>query len=242
MKNKTLLLSTLSIVILLIGCSKDSEDEFNNANGTTVEKLIKTIEIIDEDYPNESVTYTFNYGSDNKLSSYTGDGTNTFFNYDQDGNLNTITDPYETLNMSELYQAPYDVFETGDVLEYDNNGNPIKIEVWESGFGSDLLNGEILYDPNPNPYFYTLKAAGLIDAFDIIDFNFGYNVPEIVQARKILPLNNIRTMIFKNMSGVTVDEIQINYEYDSDGYPITADILEITLEETYNLKINYTYK
>ena len=225
-----------------MGCKKDSEDEFNDANGTVPEKLIKKVNIINKDDPTHNYTYTVNYDGENRVSSYTDGESSSFLNFDQNGNLNSITDEYETINMSELYQAPYDAFESGDVIEYDNNGNPALIEVWKDGFGSELLNGEIIYDPNPNPYFYTLKAAGIIEVLDRVDLNFGYNVPSIVKARKLLFFNNPRAMIFKNTEGMTEYESQVTYEYDNDGYPIKAGIIAISLEGTSNYEVYYTYK
>jgi hypothetical protein len=242
MKSNILFITALLTGLTFIGCQKNSEDEFNDANGTVPEKLIKKINIINKNDPSYNYTYTVNYDAGNQVSSYTDGESSSFLNFDQNGNLNSITNAYETLNMSELYQAPYDAFESGDVIGYDNNGNPSLIEVWKDGFGSELLNGEIIYDPNPNPYFYTLKAAGIIEVLDQVDLNFGYNVPSIVKARKLLFFNNPRAIIFKNMGGITENETQITYEYDADGYPIKAEIIAISLDETSNYDVYYTYK
>ena len=242
MKNKNLLLGALIFGLLLIGCNKSSEDEFNNANGDVAVKYIRSVDIINSDDPSENRTYTLHYDGENRVSSYTDGNSSGFLNYSQNGELNSMTDEYETLEISELYQAPYDAFENGEVIEYDSKGNPIVIEVWEDGFGSNLLNGEIIYDPNPNPFFYTLKAAGVIDVIDQVDLNFGYNHPAIIKARQLLPYNSIRAMIFKNMSGITEYEVQINYEYDNDGYPIKADIVAISPDESSTYTVFYTYK
>jgi len=224
----------------LFSCSKSSEDEFNDSNGDVTQKYIKHFQIIDN--TNENISYTVNYGTGDKVSSITDGNTNTFLNYDESNNLNSIVDDNETFDIDELYQSPYDAFETGNVLEYDDKANPIKIEVYEDGYGSDILIGNIIYDPNPNPFFYTLKAAGIIDVLDRVDLNFGYSNPSIIKARLLLPYNNIRTMIFKDASGITKYEVQIEYNYDDDKYPISANVNTLSQNESSTYTLFYTYR
>jgi len=240
MKKKILVISTILSVSLLFSCSKSSEDEFNDSNGDVAQKYIKHFQIIDN--TNENISYTVNYGTGDKVSSITDGNTNTFLNYDESNNLNSIVDDNETFDIDELYQSPYDAFETGNVLEYDDKANPIKIEVYEDGYGSDILIGNIIYDPNPNPFFYTLKAAGIIDVLDRVDLNFGYSNPSIIKARLLLPYNNIRTMIFKDASGITKYEVQIEYNYDDDKYPISANVNTLSQNESSTYTLFYTYR
>jgi len=240
MKKKILVISTILSVSLLFSCSKSSEDEFNDSNGDVTQKYIKHFQIIDN--TNENISYTVNYGTGDKVSSITDGNTNTFLNYDESNNLNSIVDDNETFDIDELYQSPYDAFETGNVLEYDDKANPIKIEVYEDGYGSDILIGNIIYDPNPNPFFYTLKAAGIIDVLDRVDLNFGYSNPSIIKARLLLPYNNIRTMIFKDASGITKYEVQIEYNYDDDKYPISANVNTLSQNESSTYTLFYTYR
>ena len=240
MKKTILIISTITSVILLFSCSKSTEDEFNGANEDVAKKYIKHFQIIDN--ISENITYTINYGAENRVSSITDGNTNTFLNYDNSDNLNSITGDNEPFDIDELYQSPYDAFESGEVLEYDENANPIKIEVYEDGYGSDVLIGSIIYDPNPNPFFYTLKAAGIIDVLDRVDLNFGYTNPSIVKARLLLPYNNIRSMIFKNASGITQYEVQIDYNYDEDKYPISATVNTLSQNESSTYTLIYTYK
>ena len=179
---------------------------------------------------------------ENRVSSITDGNTNAFLNYDTSDNLNSITGNNEIFDIDELYQSPYDAFESGEVLEYDKNANPIKIEVYEDGYGSDVLIGNIIYDPNPNPFFYTLKAAGIIDVLDRIDLNFGITNPSIIKARLLLPYNNIRSMIFKNASGITQYEVHIDYNYDEDKYPISAIVNTLSQNESSTYTLIYKYK
>ena len=240
---KTTFLPVLILVLVsLSACEKSSEaeDEFLSANEEAVEKYIKNFQIIDK--YGDNYYYTINYSSGNTVSSITDEDANTFFNYDDSNNLNSVTSDGEMFDINELYQSPYDAFESGYVLEYDTDGNPTNIEVYEDGYDSDVLTGTIIYDPNPNPFFYTLKAAGIIDVLDKVDLNFGYTNPSIVQARQLLPYNNITTMIFKDEFGITTYEVQFDYTYDEDHYPISARVNALSQEETTSYTLLYTYK
>lgn len=242
METKNLFLGTLLGAILLFECSKSSKDEFNEANGEVAKKYIKVFQVINIDNTSENKTYTINYDGENKVSSVTDGNSNGFLNYNQSNGLNTVTGNDETFDIDELYQSPYDAFEYGKVLEYDDKSNPIKIEVYKDGNGSDILIGQIIYDPNPNPFFYTLKAAGIIDVLDRVDLNFGNTNPAITKARQLLPYNNIRAMIFKDVSGITKYEVQIDYNYDKDRYPSNANVNAISQNESSTYSLIYTYK
>ncbi|MEZ4779596.1 MAG: hypothetical protein R2786_09475 [Flavobacteriaceae bacterium] len=233
-------IALLFIIVLTLSCSKSTEDEFNEVNGNVAEKYVKRLQVLDNVNGNSSIT--INYGEGNRVTSITDGNATTFFNYDSSNNLSSINDSNETFNMSELYQAPYDAFETGQVLEYDDNSNPIKIKVYEDGYGSELLTGTIVYDANPNPYFYTLKAAGGIAVLDMVDLNFGITDPSIIKARNLFPNNNIRSMIFKDDSGITKYEVQFDYTYGSDKYPVSASVSALSVDESSSYDLIYTYK
>jgi len=223
--------------IILFGCSK-TEDGFNDANPDAVEKLIKKLVVI---YDNESFSYTVNYDPDKKVTSISDGSSSAFLSYSTNNSLNSVTHKNETFNMSELYQAPYDAFDVGSVLEYDDKGNPILIEVYENGYGSEILLGEIIYDKNPNPFFYTLKAAGLIDVLDRVELNFGFSNPVISKARQLLPFNSIKSMIFRDYDGITRSEVHIDYDYDIDGYPKNAIVSYLSSTESGVYNIYYHY-
>ncbi|MEZ4817011.1 MAG: hypothetical protein R2776_03465 [Flavobacteriaceae bacterium] len=230
----------LFTTLLILSCSKSTEDEFNEVNGNVAEKYVKSVQVIDN--VNGNTTLTVNYGEANRVSSITDGSATSFFNYDSSNNLSSINDSDDTFSMSELYQAPYDAFETGQVLEYDDNSNPTKIKVYEDGYGSQLLTGTIIYDANPNPYFYTLKAAGGIAVLDRVDLNFGITDPSIIKARNLFPNNNIRAMIFKDNNGITKYEVQFSYTYGNDKYPLSASVSTLSVDETTSYSLIYTYK
>ena len=139
--------------------------------------------------------------------------------------------------MEELYESPYDAFETGDVLEYDENGNPELLEFREDEYDYDmddyvtkLYTAELVYDDAPNPFYYTLQAGGLIDVLDGVQLNFSVNpqLPEIVQARLLFPVNNLSQIIYKDEEGEIVYTINANFVYDEDNYPTSATVTAVS--------------
>ncbi len=240
MKKKVLVLSTVMSIIFLLSCSKSADDDFDDANGDVAKKYIKHVQIIENE--GENRIYTVNYGTGDRISSISNGNSSAFFNYSEADELSSVVDDNDTFDIDELYQSPYDAFETGNVIEYDEKANPIKIEVYEEESVSNLLIGDIIYDPNPNPFYYTLKAAGVIDVIDRVDLNFGYSNPSIIKAKQLLPYNNIRAMIFRDESGITKYEVQIDYKYDEDKYPISAVINALSVDETSTYTILYSYK
>lgn len=237
---KNILLIALGLIILA-GCKKSSNDEFNQANQNAAEKYIKRIEITSD---SESKIIIINYDSQGNISSVTDGESSGFPSYDQgNGSLSSVENEDETMNISDLYEAPYDAFETGTVLQYDANNNPVKLEVFEDGYDSEVLTGEISYDAAPNPFFYTLKAAKIIDVLDRVELNFGQQQsPAIIKARKLLPYNNIKSMVFKDNEGNTRCEIQADYIYNSDKYPESATITYLTSDETNITTVRYYYR
>lgn len=241
METKNLLFGILALIILS-ACSKSTEDEFDAVNGDVSKKYITRLQINDSN-TGETTVYIVNYGDADVVTSIT-DGSNTaFLNYgNSGGGLNTVTDNDETFDIDELYQAPYDAFEKGDVLEYDSRGNPKKIEVYKDGYGSEILIGTINYEPTPNAFFYTLKAAGAIEVMDRVDLDLGIGNPLIIKARKLFPNNNIKSMIFRDLAGITRYEVQINYNYNQYDYPTTATISTYSQDESNSYSVIYTYR
>jgi hypothetical protein len=248
MKTASLLLFTLLGVAFVMSSCKSTEDEFNDANDDVAQKYITRFEIIAPENVDdfEDVTVVVIYDAQNRVSSiktdYSDESSTQFFNYSDSTNLRSITNSDESFNMAEILLEPYRAYLLGNVTEYDDNANPSKIEVYEDDYGSDLLYGDISYDPNPNPFFYTLKAAGIIDLLDVYDLNFGFPTPSYSKARMFLPMNNIRTITLKDLSGETVEEIQFIYEYDSDHYPTSATVYFTSIHGSANFPMYYYYK
>ncbi|WP_298288960.1 hypothetical protein [uncultured Lutibacter sp.] len=247
MKKVKIFILGLIFVFSVVSCEKTSvEDEFESVNGQVVEKLIKRIE--GKDAIGENGSILFNYNGDNKVSIISYGSTTTTFNYNSLGELISYSttgypgDEPKPFSMSELYQAPYDVFDNGEVLEKDNNNNPIKILVYDQGDSSKYYIGDILYDDKPNPFFYTIKSSSMLDVLDRSYLNFGYQIPEIVKAKDLLPNNIVTGMIFKDSDGITVAELQIDYTYDKHNYPIRGDVFIYEDGESKNNYINFYYK
>jgi len=236
------------VITILFSCndSQTVEDEFIEVNGEIKEKLIGKIE--GRDIYGDKINIIFNYNSQNRISSITDGSQTTTFNYNSQGDLDsavTIDYPGDTpssFSISELYQAPYDVFDTGEVLDVNSKGNPIRVLVYDRGYGSESYIGELIYDDKPNPFFYTIKSSSMLNVLDRTELNFGVQMPDIIKAKELLPNNILTGMIFKNSQGVTVNEIQITYSYDQDNYPIQGDIFVYEEGESHNYYVNYFYK
>lgn len=224
------------ISFIFYSCNESLDDGFEEANPDVAEKYLKKVEIIsDEDIEG---TNTFNYNSINKLSSITNGNESQFFNYGENDALISITGP-ENFFMDELDGTPVKAYEWGDVLKYDDKGNPIEIELLD---GNDVFIANISFEDKPNPYFYTIKAAGLIDILDDIYLDFGYVPQELQKARKLLPYNYFSSIIIKDVKGHTNSEIQFDNTYDDDGYLTKSNILVLSDDNTSSTYFRYFYK
>ena len=228
----------LTVLAVFMSCSEDSAtDEFNAANQNASVKLITNLSVVSAQDASENQSVTINYNGNNQVANITDGVETSILVYDND-NLTNVTGEGETLNVEELYQSPYDAFETGEVLQYDSNMNPVSIRFLEEEF--DFFNNtmnvveyyaEIEYDATPNPFFYTLEAAGIIDVLDNVDLNFSMDVqaPEIVQARLLLPTNNIKKITYKDEDLTPIYQIVANYVYDAQNYPSTGTVTSTDL-------------
>jgi len=247
--------STLFVISLLFqfSCSEESvTDEFQDANGNVEEKLIRSVSYVSPEHPEDNITVNFSYNNDGSLSTVS-DGTYTSIFLYEDNELNTITGSNDNLTMEELYQSPYDAFEIGQVVSYDENGNPEVIEFFEEEYDSDfgdyitkVYTATLDYDDAPNPFYYTTKAAGLIDVLDDVQLNFSLTPqsPEIVQARLLYPVNNLSQIIYKNEEGETIYSINANYDYDEDNYPTSATITAVSVLDSDQVIVSvvFTYE
>ena len=243
MKNQKSLIILLSLSLFTLSCSEDSvADEFDNANGNVQEKLIESISIISAQDSQENKNISLSYTSDGLLNTISDGIETSIFVYDDNDNLSNITGGgNDNLNIEELYESPYDAFETGEVIQYDDNGNPKKIEFYEEEYNyntdsyyTKIYTAEISYDNTHNPYFYTLEAGGIIEVLDDVQLNFSMNpqIPEIVQARLLFPVNNPSQLIYKNEEGEIIYTINVNYSYDNENYPTSATVTAVSVQDS----------
>jgi hypothetical protein len=242
MKRSPLFISILFTVLLFSSCSQSLDSDFNEANGQIVKKHIVKVQIFNPDNMKEHLTYVIEYDKKNKVESISDGTSSGLLLFNTQDELNRVESDEKSFDINKLFLTPYDAFEYGNVLEYDDNLNPKIIEVFEDGFDSEILTGVISYEDMPNPYFYTLEAAGIIDVHEKIDFNFGFSKPNIVNASLLLPNNNISSMIFKDNEGNTVYELNNDCTYDDNDYLIRADANIVTDNEIYNYTVLYSYK
>jgi YD repeat-containing protein len=246
MKNKFLTAIAAVALMGFASCSDDSSDSFDDANGDVAKKYIKTITTTSSDSDSDTVTLTVNYDSAGKVTSAT-DGTETsFFAYD-DGNLQNISGSGDVLNIPDLLSTPQDAYEVGDVLDYDADGNPVKVRIFERDWDGSIYaeyTGEITYDDKPNPYYYTLEAAGIIKVLDDLDLNFSMTPQsqELIKAKLLLPVHNPKKVVIKDVDGSVKKTIVTDYVYNSDEYPVSATATETSEYGTYIYVTNYTYK
>ena len=222
--------------------SCNSDDASDNLSSTA--RYIKTVNVVNtEEGTNE--TLTVNYDGDGRVSNVTDGFESSTLVYD-DGQLTTITGDSEPFSMSELYQAPYDGYEFGEVLEYDSNDNPTLLRLFDISDedGSTIeYRGEITYDSETNPFLHTLDKAGILDVLDNIDLNFSSTVTseELVSAKLLLPSNNPKRMLVKTLANEVVADVVANYVYNAAGYPTSATFTTTTDEDVSVSSATYTY-
>ncbi|MEP2056522.1 MAG: hypothetical protein ABJJ05_01865 [Maribacter litoralis] len=246
--NQILLFS--SIAILNFSCDDSTSDEFEEVNGNVETKLISSINVGSAENSDDNTSIIFSYNSEQQLNSIF-DGTETTNFIYEDGDLSNVSGNVDNGNVEELYDSPYDAFETGQVEEYDDNGNPSVIKFIEYDY--DYMTGEeevvyytaeISYDDKPNPFFKTAEAAGLIDVMDQIRLNFAAapQAEEIVRAKALFPNNNPSQVLYKNEDGEIEYTINMSYTYDGD-YPTTATVSTVSeySDENETYVTTFTY-
>ncbi len=239
-----------SVAILNFSCDDSTSDEFEEVNGKVETKLISSIDVASAENSDDSSSIIFSYNSELKLNSIF-DGTETTNFIYEDGDLSNVSGNVDNGNVEELYESPYDAFETGQVEEYDENGNPSVIKFIEYDY--DYMTGEeevvyytaeISYDDKPNPFYKTAEAAGLIDVMDQIRLNFAAapQAEEIVRAKALFPNNNPSQVLYKNEEGEIEYTINMSYTYDGD-YPTTATVSTVSeySDENETYVTTFTY-
>jgi len=231
-------------VFILTSCSDSSSDEFEQGNGEVAQKLITRLQVIPSDSSEDTNNLIVNYDSSNKVTSITDGFESTQFQY-QNGGLTSVTGDGDPYAISQLYEAPYKGYEVGKVLRYDAKGNPTNVRLFEEGSaGVEEFTAEITYDEAPNTFFYTMKAAGIIDVLDNVELNMNMqSVPqEIIRAKLLLPVNNAIKVVVKDLQGRVVSTVVTAYVYDADKYPTSATVTQTEDGEVYAYTINYTYR
>lgn len=236
--------------LFTVGCEKSSSDEFENANGQVEVRLMESITASSNEMMSEKETVNFFYDANNRLTKVASGDQFTSFYYDK-GNLANVKGDGDIFNVEELFNSPYDAFDTGEVIEYDNNANPKIVKFMEIVYDEETwveflvpYTAVLSYDDKPNPYFHSLKAAGLIDVLDKIKLNFDMNAnsAKLVQARMLLPVNNLSKIEYKDENGETVAIVRIDYTYDPTNYPTAADVTVIVGGDKEYSTVNYLYK
>lgn len=235
---KLILLFALGFFI--ISCSSD-DDGFEDANGNVAKKYVKKITTQDE---YETIISEVNYDSNGRVTSVSSDDNTRYFSYNDNGGLKKIAGGGDNVATSEIIGEIQDAYEIGDVLQYDEKGNPTVLELYdEDYYGNQIINtAHLTYDDKPFTFYYTLDAAGIIDVLYDVRLQF-YAPEEIVMAKKLLPVNNPIKAIIKDDSNQVVRTISVDYNYDEDNYPKTASVVSINdmdYADSYN--VTYEYK
>ncbi|MBC2840114.1 hypothetical protein [Robiginitalea sp. SC105] len=246
---KRITISILSIFGILASCSDSVSDDFKEVNGNVENRRLQSISAISAGYPDDDKFFLFTYDSKDRLTSFT-DGEETALLLYQDDKLSNLADSYGSISVEELYASPYDAYNTGQVEEYDNNGNPRLLSFLETYYdynlGTDVQEQytlEISYDNKPNPFYFTLESAGLIDVLDRIQLDFGIppQPQELIRARLLFPLNNPSQLVYKNEAGEIVFTVNVDYNYDGD-YPVSASVIALSPQEGGSRSISITFQ
>lgn len=232
----------LFIGTIVISCSED--DGFDEANGNVSKKYVTKITTYGENQQNVS---TVNYDSNGKVVSASDGESIKYFTYDQNGNLNKVSGGGNNILTSEVIGTIHEAYEIGDVLQYDNKGNPTVIELYEYDYWGDRITNtaHLTYDDKPFTFYYTLDAAGIIKVLNDTRLNFNYNpatTPEIIMAKLLLPVNNPTGAIIKNENNEEIGSINVNYAYGEDKYPTSASVIVNDYGYVENYSVTYEYK
>ncbi len=257
---KNIVLSVIAAAFLMSCDSDDSvSNEFTNANGNVAKKLIERVDYAGTTAKSDALSesITFNYNANNKLVSASNGVETTNLAYNDANELQSVSGGGEVLSVSGLYKEPIEIFEAGgSAIEYDEKGNPVKIltEIETGEYNQETgeyvsaeFIAKITYDDAPNPYFYTLEAAGVIEAMDNVDLHFSLKPEstEVLQAKALLPMNNITSIVYEKEDGTEIAKVNVAYEYDEDTYPTSATYTGETIvdeEDSFVYTVSYTYK
>lgn len=227
---------------VLFSCSSD--DGFVDANGNVAKKYItKTITTGNGNSNISTVTY-----DENKrvLTASNADEVK-YFTYNGDGSLNKISGGGQNLFSSEIMGTIHEAYEIGDILQYDSNGNPTILELYEDDYWTGeryTYTATITYDNKPFAFYYTLDAAGIISVLNNTQLSFSSvpSSPAIIMAKLLLPVNNPIRAVIKDESNIEVSRINVSYTYTADNYPTSSTVVVIGEDgdvEQYNVTYEY---
>lgn len=228
--------------LFTFSCSSD-DDGFVDANGNVSKKYISKMISTGEGETNIS---TVLYNAEGKVISASDGESTKQFSYDNNGKLSKISGGGNNLLMSEVFSTIYEGYKIGDVLEYDSKGNPIVVELYEDDYwsGDRIVHiATINYDDKPFAFYYTLDAAGIIEALNNTRLNFvGLNAApaEAIMAKLLLPVNNPYRGVVKDENNQEILSIDVSYDYADDKYPNSATV--IVNEEGYVKTYSTTYE
>lgn len=246
MKNK--FLSALAVVsfFAFTGCSDDDSSE---TLSNTTKRYIESLEVTSAEDVTKNRSLFITYDAEGRVNSATDNTDTILFTYNGTA-LTNITGGGEDVIMDDVTTTVYDGYEFGEVLDYDNEGNPISLRLftryeWDNTIEASYV-ATVTYDQNPNPYFYTLEAAGLIEVLDNVDLNFSMT-PEseqLIKAKLLLPVNNATKVVIRDEDTQEVrEELTAVYQYNSASYPTSATITEKDNNNfIHNFTAVYTYK
>lgn len=248
MKNKFLTALCAFSLLAFASCSDDSSDEFENANGDVAKKYITNLNYSDLSSPENSKNYTVTYDADGKVTKASNGTETSLFTY-SGSDLQKISDSNDVLAMTELTQPHHKAYEVGEVLVYDAKGNPVKLRAFDRYYDGSISEEyivEITYDDKPNPFFYTLEAAGIIKVLDNVNLNFSMTpqAEQLVKAKLLLPLNNPQKVVVRHLDGTVKSQVTTSYVYGNDKYPTSATFTEVNENESGSdiFTVVYSYK
>lgn len=262
MKNKIYL---LLIAVTFLSCSKESTESSNPENPENF-KLLKRVTYTDFYWGEQNLDFSY---SDGLLVKENGGGELVYYEYNSDGkislrqecsdqNLSDIN--LDSYNCSEFYPATTYIYENGKLktfgpdemfikFNYDGNGNLIS-EVdtggptTESSYYTYNNQGNIttmdLIDQDGEVYRVTYEYDGKINPFYVLWKKYGYFVDQEFQ-----PYDLVSSVFKQNATKVFTNNIldmEANYTYDSDGYPISCGFTEyLSNGSTRQGTVTFTY-
>ena len=245
----TLLAAT---ALTALSCSDSASDEFEEVNGEVEAQYITSTIVTSTADASDRTTLFLSYDANTRLTEVSNGEDTDYFIYENDDLVN-VTGESDNLDIEELYQSPYNAFEVGEVREYDTNGNPKRIAFYSEDY--DPTTGAtidkeymavVTYDDAPNPYFHTLKAAGIIDVLDGVQLHLTMTpqASEVVKARALLFNNNPSQVVYFDENGEPLYDIKVDYTYNDLNYPTQATIKATNYEhdgavDFYTASFNY---
>ncbi|MHB8338961.1 MAG: hypothetical protein ACYDEE_16220 [Ignavibacteriaceae bacterium] len=171
-------------------------------------------------FQTEELLKKYYYGSSSNLDStdiMLKDSTN---NYNLDGHLKYYYNSLNQLIKIEQYDTKYNLLFTTD-YSYDGNGNISERQLYSSnGFNNEVTT--MKYDDKINPW-YNLKGW------------FHYDIS--------MSKNNLISYSTTNSNNnIANAEATYNYTYDSDGYPVSVNIVVTTNNVKNNITEKFEYQ